>query len=96
MHEACLNGHPVVVSILLDHRADVTAKLSDGRNPLDCAIDQDEPECVQAILEHDSWKEALRNAYIDPVTGKSKTLQHSKAENSWLLTRMIAITGHGH
>ena len=69
MHEACVNGHPQVVSVLLDWRADITAKLSDGRNPLDCAIDQDEQDCVQAILSHETWRDGLRNAYVDPITG---------------------------
>ena len=56
--------------MLLDWGADVTAKISDGRNPLDCAIDQDEPDCVQAILNHASWRDALRNAFVDPITGR--------------------------
>lgn len=39
---------------------------------MDCGIDQDHSDCVQAILSHDSWKNALRNAYIDPISGCSE------------------------
>nr|XP_039254134.1 transient receptor potential cation channel subfamily A member 1 homolog [Styela clava] len=69
LHEACFHGHVQVVKVLLDWRADVGAKIADGRNPLDCAIDQDQDDCVQAILEHTSWRQAMRNSYVDPITG---------------------------
>ncbi|XP_078482468.1 transient receptor potential cation channel subfamily A member 1 homolog [Ciona intestinalis] len=68
LHQACVNGHVHVVKILLDWRADVSYRLVDGRNPLDCAIDADKRECVQAIIQHSSWKNAMRNGYTDPLT----------------------------
>uniref|UniRef100_H2YPY9 Ion transport domain-containing protein n=1 Tax=Ciona savignyi TaxID=51511 RepID=H2YPY9_CIOSA len=68
LHQACVNGHVHVVNILLNWRADVSYRLVDGRNPLDCAVDADKRECVQAILQHSTWKNAMRNGYIDPLT----------------------------
>jgi len=68
-----MHGHKQVIEILLASKADVGFKLSDGRNPLDCAIDKNHTECVQAILNHHTWKTAMRNAYMDPLTGVARS-----------------------
>jgi len=69
LHQACLHGHVHVVKLLLEWKADVSARIIDCRNPLDCAIDKDNRGCVQVILQHDTWKKAMRNAYLDKITG---------------------------
>ena len=70
LHLSCKNGHLEMVNLLLNWRADVTFRSSDGRNALDFAIDSNQKDCVVALLRHASWKDSLRNAVVNPVNGK--------------------------
>ena len=69
LHLACQRGHVNVVKILLNWKADVTFKSSDGRNALDFAIDFGQKECVLALIKHETWQLSMNNAMINPVTG---------------------------
>ena len=82
LHQACLHGHLHVVNLLLEWKADLGARTIDGRNPLDCAIDKEHRCCVQAILQHHNWKNAMRNAYMDKLSGKSYLRVDFEKENA--------------
>ena len=69
LHLACQRGHVNVVKILLEWKADVTFKSSDGRNALDFAIDFGQKECVLALIKHETWQLSMKNATFNPVTG---------------------------
>jgi len=55
-------GKTEVISLLLRWKANVAAKLEDGRNALDVAIDGGHEDCAMVMIEDESWKRSLRNA----------------------------------
>ena len=61
-----------VVKILLQWKADVTFRASDGRNALDFAIDFGQKDCVLALIKHETWQKSLKNACVHPVSGLNK------------------------
>jgi len=55
--------------LLLRWKANVAAKLKDGRNALDVAVDGGHEDCAMVMIEDESWKSSLRIA--TRVTGNS-------------------------
>lgn len=60
LHLAARKGHNVLVRKLLKVGGDVTILDQKGINSLQIAIDNRQESTVRAIIESDSWKEALR------------------------------------
>ncbi|KAK3773373.1 hypothetical protein RRG08_023251 [Elysia crispata] len=69
LHLASSFGHSKVVKLLLEWDADVTLRDDGGRNCLGRAIENHHVNVAEVIINSDVWKDALRNAYINPNTG---------------------------
>ena len=69
LHLACQRGHVEVVNLLLEWKADVSFRSIDDRNALDYAIDFSQRSCVLTLIKHKTWKESLKNAYVDSASG---------------------------
>ncbi|RUS77619.1 hypothetical protein EGW08_014619 [Elysia chlorotica] len=69
LHLASSFGHSKVVKLLLEWDADVTLKDDGGRNCLGRAIENHHVNVAEVIIYSDVWKDALRNAYVNPNTG---------------------------
>ena len=52
LHYACAGGHVDSVQLLLDKRADVSAKNTHDHTPLDLAIDNLHSEVAYVMLKH--------------------------------------------
>ncbi|XP_071078636.1 transient receptor potential cation channel subfamily A member 1 homolog [Haliotis cracherodii] len=73
LHLACRNGHPAVVSLLLEWDANVTLPDSEGLNSLSIAIENHNNDVAMVIINSEVWKDALRHASPDIVTGHFDT-----------------------
>jgi len=77
LYLACQNNHPEMVKLLLDYDASLEIRCtSNGKNPLDIAIESESKQCVEAILDNDEWwRFALQNrtAFSD----KDKILENT-------------------
>ncbi|RUS76171.1 hypothetical protein EGW08_016083 [Elysia chlorotica] len=73
LHLASSYGHARVVELLLDWDADVTLRDDWGRNCLGRAIENNHANVAMVIVNSSVWKDALRNAHKDPVTGRVNT-----------------------
>ncbi|KAK3103049.1 hypothetical protein FSP39_016076 [Pinctada imbricata] len=69
LHLAAKNGHDNVVVCLLENHANVAQRDSDGHNCLDLAIDNNKEEAAMAILNSETWEDAMRNETPDIGTG---------------------------
>lgn len=54
LHLACLEGHPEVVKVLLEHGAEVEARNTSLWTPLDCASAKGHVYCVHLLLDYDA------------------------------------------
>ena len=61
MHLACKSESTEIVSLLLDHNCDVSARQFDGRNALDVAVDENNPACVKILLKNSTWEQSMQN-----------------------------------
>ncbi|XP_076814332.1 transient receptor potential cation channel subfamily A member 1-like [Clavelina lepadiformis] len=73
LHLACYHGNDDLVKLFLEYDADVTVRLSDGRNPLDVALDERNESCARTLIEHVSWKRSLSNALLCSGPGRITT-----------------------
>lgn len=69
LHLASSFGHSKVVKLLLEWDADVTLRDDNGRNCLGRAIENHHVNVAEVIINSSVWKDALRNAYVNPNTG---------------------------
>ena len=99
---ACKLGLKDVVYVLLKNKADVTVRTSNGKNPLDFAIDYHHEDCANVLIEHESWRNSLSNAVIIDGTGYfrlAKTcmlwipsvLLYSKSRQTYILIDFLCI-----
>ncbi|CAK8698608.1 transient receptor potential cation channel subfamily A member 1-like isoform X2 [Clavelina lepadiformis] len=98
LHLACQRGHVEMVHLLLQWKADVTFRSADGRNALDYAIDCSQKECVLALIRHETWQQSLKNAVINPVSGRMTTPMRrliSKMEDMAQIVCNQCITDNG-
>lgn len=72
LHLACKSGKLEMVALLLSWKAAPGVCLPDGRNALDVAIDNFHEDCALKLVEHDTWKDSLRNA-TKPENSSEKT-----------------------
>lgn len=61
LHLAAREGHVEMVKLLLSRKANITLTDSAGRNCLDMAIENNHKEVALVIIQHDDWKQAMRN-----------------------------------
>ncbi|CAL1538524.1 unnamed protein product, partial [Lymnaea stagnalis] len=73
LHLASSSGHSRVVELLLEWGANVKLKDGQGRNCLDRAVENNQILAAKAVINSPVWKEALRNATMDPMTGHIET-----------------------
>ncbi|XP_046346459.2 transient receptor potential cation channel subfamily A member 1 homolog isoform X2 [Haliotis rufescens] len=73
LHFACRNGHPAVVSLLIEWDANATLPDSEGLNSLSIAIENHNNDVAMVIINSEVWKDALRHASLDIVTGHFDT-----------------------
>ncbi|XP_075241022.1 transient receptor potential cation channel subfamily A member 1 homolog isoform X2 [Convolutriloba macropyga] len=77
LYLACQNNHPQMVKLLLDYDGSLEIRCSsNGKNPLDIAIESQSKQCVEAILDNEEWwKYALQNrtAFNDKDTTLTNT-----------------------
>ncbi|ROT68231.1 putative transient receptor potential cation channel subfamily A member 1-like isoform X2 [Penaeus vannamei] len=86
LHLACLEGHPEVVKVLLEHGAEVEARNTSLWTPLDCASAKGHVYCVHLLLDYD--------APLDPLD-KTKTtpLQLAAREGHVAVTKLLLERG---
>ncbi|KAH9498508.1 hypothetical protein Btru_006829 [Bulinus truncatus] len=73
LHLACTYGHARVAEMLIEWGANVGMKDDEGRNCLDRAIENNQVNVAKVIINSTSWKDALRSATRDPITGSVDT-----------------------
>ncbi|CAF3766734.1 unnamed protein product [Rotaria sp. Silwood1] len=67
LHVACENGHTIIVKFLLEKGASSILRDARSYNCLDIAIIGQHEELVKELLNHDSWRDIMRNA--QPISG---------------------------
>ncbi|XP_071957076.1 transient receptor potential cation channel subfamily A member 1-like isoform X2 [Antedon mediterranea] len=67
LHLACKNGHLEMVKLLLEWKASVSCKDIENKNCLDLAIENSRKDVAMAIVNSDSWRDALRTEHKHPV-----------------------------
>ncbi|XP_063716937.1 transient receptor potential cation channel subfamily A member 1 homolog isoform X3 [Symsagittifera roscoffensis] len=77
LYLACQNNHPKMVKLLLDYDASLEIRCtSNGKNPLDIAIESQSKQCVETILDNEEWWQfAMQNrtAFNDKDTVQINT-----------------------
>ncbi|KAI8752888.1 transient receptor potential cation channel subfamily A member 1 [Biomphalaria glabrata] len=73
LHLATSYGHARVVELLIERGANVALKDDEGKNCLDRAIENNQATVAKVIVNCAFWKDALRNATKDPITGNIDT-----------------------
>lgn len=61
LHLACINGHYEVVKILLEAGASVTVTNHRGESPLDVAIEADQEDCVELLIDQPGIEKCFDN-----------------------------------
>jgi len=61
LHLAAREGHVEMVKLLLSRKANITLTDSSGRNCLDMAIEKSHKEVAFVIIQHQDWRQAMRN-----------------------------------
>ncbi|XP_020622350.1 ankyrin-3-like [Orbicella faveolata] len=68
LHLAAREGHVEMVKLLLSRKANITLTDSAGRNCLDMAIENNHKEVALVIIQHNDWRQAMRNKTKDGTT----------------------------
>nr|CAB3267273.1 transient receptor potential cation channel subfamily A member 1 homolog [Phallusia mammillata] len=71
LHLACRAGHPEVVRVLLEGKADVTLRCISGWNALDFAIESEDASCTRLIIDSENWREVLKSHSNDLLGGEA-------------------------
>ncbi|KAJ7378358.1 hypothetical protein OS493_023613 [Desmophyllum pertusum] len=68
LHLAARDGHVEMVKLLLSRKANITLTDSAGRNCLDIAIENNHKEVALVIIQHNDWRQCMRNKTQDGTT----------------------------
>ncbi len=89
LHLTAINGHDLVARLLIEHGASVHVKNYAGHNALTIAIMNGKKEVVKAVLDSARWMEALKSAFVSPITNMRETPLRQLVKRYPDLTKMV-------